>query len=107
MINITEKAAKRVKEMSGELDVGYYCVRVKATGGGCGGIMFDIEFDDQIKENDEITELDGVKFICDEMSFQYLDNIIINYADNDFGGGFTFTGGDIKGSCGCGSSYNF
>jgi iron-sulfur cluster insertion protein len=106
MINITEKAANKVKEMSEELGVGHWIVRAKVLGGGCGGYQVDIEFDDNIQETDEISELDGVKIICDQMSFQYIDSIVMDYAESDFGGGFIFTGGEIKSTCGCGKSFS-
>ena len=107
MIFITEKAANKVKEMSDELDIGHNVVRVKAIGGGCAGVKFDLNFDDQISNDDEISELDGVKVICDPLSIQYMEGVCVDYLESDFGGGFTFTGGDIKSSCGCGKSYEF
>jgi iron-sulfur cluster assembly accessory protein len=107
MINITEKAAKKIKEMADDLVVGYYIVRVKIQAGGCHGYVHDLDFDDQINENDEVAELDGIKVICDEMTYQYMDGIVLDYLESDFGGGFTFTGGGIKGHCGCGKSSSY
>src|ERR1700690_630226 len=94
MIYLTEKAAKQIKEISDSEGIGHYVVRAKVFGSGCNGYQNDLSFD-------EIFEFDGVKLIVDMMSFQYLDEICIDYVESDFGGGFKFAGGGIKSSCGC------
>src|ERR1700676_611121 len=71
MINLTEKAAVKIKQISDDDSLGHYVVRIKTIGGGCAGMTNDMFYDDQISETDEISELDGVKIICDFLSFQY------------------------------------
>jgi iron-sulfur cluster insertion protein len=107
MINITEKAAVKIKEMADEENIGYYIVRAKQIGGGCNGMITDIFFDDIINDTDEVFEFDGVKIVVDMVSFQYLDNSLINYEETDFGGGFKVTNPNIKSSCGCGKSSSY
>lgn len=104
MIHLTEKAAKKVKEISDEDGLGHYIIRAKVIGGGCAGFTNDLEFDSKINDDDEVTELDGVKLICDPMSFQYLDETVIDYGDGLMNAGFIFKNPNSKGSCGCGSS---
>ena len=107
MISITEKAANKIKEISDADAVGHYIIRVKVKGGGCGGIMHDLSFDDQISETDESIIFDGVKVVVDQLSFQYLENLVIDYKETIIGGGFTFGGPDIKSTCGCGNSVSY
>lgn len=106
MIHITEKAALKVKEIADDEGIGYYSIRVKCIGSGCAGFSFDLCFDDQIKDNDEVSELDGVKVICDEMSLQYMDDTVVDYETHMMGGGFKFNNPKSTGSCGCGSSFS-
>ena len=106
MIHITEKAAKKIEEISNEEGIGHYCVRVRVVGGGCAGFTNDMYFDDQVGEMDETFELDGVKVIVDPLSFQYLDEVVIDYVDSQFGAGFKFNNPNVTGSCGCGSSFS-
>ena len=69
------------------------------------GFSHDMQFDDQISDTDEVIEFDGIKIIVDQMSWQYLENLCIDYKESEFGGGgFSFSGPDIKSTCGCGSS---
>jgi iron-sulfur cluster insertion protein len=107
MINLTEKAAKKIEEISDGDGVGHYIIRVKVVGGGCAGMTNDIYFDDQISETDEVSELDGVKVITDFLSFQYLDGTVIDYIESDMGGGFKFINPNVKSSCGCGKSSSY
>lgn len=106
MLHITEKAAKQVEEISNSDGVGHYSIRVKVIGGGCAGFTYDMYFDDTIGDLDEVIELDGVKVICDPMSFQYLDEVVIDWVETPSGGGFKFLNPNVTGTCGCGSSFS-
>lgn len=106
MIALTEKAAKQIRTIADEECIGYYIIRVKVKGGGCAGFEYDLGFDDQINETDEVFELDGVKVICDPMSMQYVEGTVIDYGDSLMGSGFTFNNPTAKASCGCGHSFD-
>jgi iron-sulfur cluster insertion protein len=106
MIHITEAAAKKIEEISNEEGIGHYSVRVRVVGGGCAGFTNDMYFDDKVGEMDEVFELDGVKVITDPLSFQYLDETVIDYVEGPISAGFKFNNPNTTGSCGCGSSYS-
>src|SRR5277367_474061 len=107
MIHLTEKAAKMIEETSNSEGIGHYIIRVRVIGGGCAGFTNDMYFDDTITDMDEVSELDGIKVVCDPLSFQYLDSAVIDYVESPLGsGGFKFSNPNIKGSCGCGSSFS-
>lgn len=106
MIHITEKAADKVKEISDGEGIGHYIIRVKVVGGGCAGFSYDMVFDDSIGDLDEVTELDGIKVVADPISFQYLDEVVLDFLDSEHGAGFKFINPNVKGTCGCGSSFS-
>lgn len=107
MIHLTEKAANKIVEISESEGIGHTTVRVKVLGGGCAGFTQDMTFDDQVSDMDEVIELDAVKVICDPLSFQYLDEVSIDWVDGPIGAGFKFINPNVTGSCGCGSSVKF
>lgn len=107
MIYLTEKAAKQIVEISNAEGIGHLTVRVKVIGGGCAGFTNDMFFDDQVGEMDETFELDGVKIVCDPLSFQYLDESTIDWVESPYGSGFKFLNPNVKGTCGCGSSVSY
>lgn len=106
MIHLTEKAAKQVEALSNDLGIGHRIVRVKVIGGGCAGFSYDMCFDDQIGDLDEVTELDGVKVVCDPMSLQYMEEVVIDWVEGPTGAGFKFLNPNVTGTCGCGSSFS-
>lgn len=107
MIYITEKAANKIREISEAEGIGYLSVRVKIQGGGCAGFTYDMYFDDKTTDMDEVAELDGIKVFIDPLSFQYMDEVTMDYVDGPLGAGFKFLNPNVKGTCGCGSSVSF
>lgn len=107
MITLTEKAVKKVIEISEAEGIGHSTVRVKIMGGGCSGFSYDMSFENVATETDEVFEQDGVKVLCDPLSYQYLDGCEIDWHDAMIGGGFKFINPNATGSCGCGNSVQF
>ena len=107
MIHITEKAAKMVEEISESEGIGHLTIRVRVVGGGCAGFSHDMVFDDQISEMDEVETFDNIKIVVDPLSYQYLDEVTIDFVDGPMGAGFKFLNPNVTGSCGCGSSVSF
>jgi iron-sulfur cluster insertion protein len=111
MISVTEKAALKIQELSDAEGIGHYNVRVRVVGGGCAGFTYDMYYEDKISEMDEVVELTDfygtIKVVVDPVSFQYLENVTIDWEDRDFASGFRFINPNVTGSCGCGSSVSF
>lgn len=107
MITITDKAIIKIKEMSEDMDIGHTKIRVKVVGGGCAGFRYDMEYDDKVGELDEVVEKDGITVLVDPMSYQYLEEVTIDYATELMGEGFKFINPAVKASCGCGHSFDF
>lgn len=106
MMYLTERAAKKIAEIADAEGIEHHVIRAKVLGGGCAGFTYDIYFDDQISETDEVAELDGVKLVTDLMSFQYLNEVTVDFVDGDMGAGFKFLNPNVTGTCGCGSSFS-
>jgi iron-sulfur cluster insertion protein len=105
MITLTELAKQKIKEISEAEGIGHYCVRLKVLGGGCAGMSYDMLYDDQIGEMDEVLEFDDIKIVVDQLSASYMDGLEIDYIDREISAGFRFNNPN-KQSCGCGSSFS-
>lgn len=105
MIQFTEIAVNKLKEFAAAEELPLI-VRLKVLGGGCSGFTFDMCFESKINEADEIIEQDGVKAIVDPLSYQYLEEVVIDFVDGLMGAGFKFLNPKAKGTCGCGSSFD-
>lgn len=106
MIFISELASQRVKEIlvsEGKED-GYF-VRVSVKGGGCSGLSYDIQFDNNIQSEDQFFEDKGIKLCTDLMSFLYVCNSTLEFSEGLNGKGFYFTNPNAARSCACGESF--
>lgn len=106
MLGLTEKAAHKVKEIRDSEGLGEQGLRVRVLGGGCSGFSYDLFFEDETTDLDQIFESHGVKLFVDMMSYQYLEGTEIDYVEGLHGAGFKFINPAAKSTCGCGSSFS-
>ncbi len=107
MIELTERAAKEIRRIIEDQKLAEgTALRVGVKGGGCSGFSYTLGFDDQVAEIDQVTELDGIRVVCDPKSFLYLNGTQIDFEDNLMGRGFKFGNPNASKSCGCGESFS-
>ncbi len=106
MIVLTDKASEKVKEIASAEGLEGQGLRLRVVGGGCSGFSYDLYFEEQTTDMDEQFESQGVKLYVDPLSFQYLENTQIDYVEGAHGAGFKFNNPNVKGTCGCGSSFS-
>ena len=105
-IELTEKAANRVKAiLSSEKKEGF-ALRVAVTDGGCSGMNYNISFDDNQEEFDKVYEMHGVKIFCDLKSWLYVKGTTIDFSDDLLSGGFKIDNPNANRTCGCGESFS-
>lgn len=81
-------------------------VRVGVKGGGCSGLMYNLEFDTALSEQDKVFEDNGVKVVVDKKSFLYLVGTELDYSGGLNGKGFQFINPNANRTCGCGESFS-
>ena len=107
MIQITDKAIDRIATLRQE--EGHpegHNLRVAVKGGGCSGLMYDLLFDGEISDKDEVFEDKGVKVLVDKKSLLYLLGTTLDYTDGLNGKGFQFINPNASRTCGCGESFS-
>lgn len=107
MITITEKAKSHVSTL--RQTEGYtedYNIRVSVKGGGCSGLMYDLDFDNQTTATDQIFEDKGIKIMVDKKSLLYLLGTTLDFSDGLNGKGFQFINPNASRTCGCGESFS-
>ncbi|MDZ4716105.1 MAG: iron-sulfur cluster assembly accessory protein [Cytophagales bacterium] len=106
MISVTDKAKERIIELrKQEGREPTNNIRVSVKGGGCSGLMYDLNFDDQIKPVDQIFEDKGIKILVDKKSLLYLLGTTLDFSDGLNGKGFQFVNPNASRTCGCGESF--
>lgn len=105
MLTLTQVAAEKVKAiMKSEGAPADHGLRISVMGGGCSGFQYRLMFD-SAKEGDEILEQNGVRLMVDPKSLLYLVGTEVDFVDGLNGSGFTLKNPNVKGSCGCGQSF--
>lgn len=105
-ITITETATAKVHQLMKEENMGAdYFVRVSVKGGGCSGLSYDLDFDNERKESDQEFINGDVKIVCDLKSYLYLAGTELDFSDGLNGKGFAFINPNAKRTCGCGESF--
>lgn len=105
MIDMTTKAIQKVRTMATDYEVGEAALRLMIVGGGCSGLSYDMDFDEETKEGDMVFEFEGLKVFVDPMSYMYLEGVEIDYHETFARSGFSFNNPNAQKSCGCGSSF--
>ncbi|MEY2764726.1 MAG: hypothetical protein RLZZ205_1150 [Bacteroidota bacterium] len=107
MIKVSESAKMQVaKLMAEENHPAHSFVRVGVEGGGCSGLMYQLKFDHEMKEGDQVFEDNGVKVVVDRKSFLYLIGTELEYTGGLNGKGFVFNNPNASRTCGCGESFS-
>ena len=107
MVTVTDKAKKMVEELMQQncLDSSHF-LRVSVQGGGCSGLSYKLDFDNEEKPGDQFFEDQGVRFALDMKSFLYLAGTELDFSDGLNGKGFNFHNPNATRTCGCGESFS-
>lgn len=107
MINVTDKAKEEIVTLlSKEGKTLKNNIRVSVKGGGCSGLMYDLSFDPEIHDADEVFEDKGIKILVDKKSLLYLLGTTLDFSDGLNGKGFQFVNPNASRTCGCGESFS-
>lgn len=106
MIKVTEAAKKKAISLMAEEGKDNAFIRVGVEGGGCSGLMYKLEFDTVIQDNDKEFEDNGVKIVVDKKSVLYLAGTILDFSGGLNGKGFVFNNPNAGRTCGCGESFS-
>ena len=105
MITLTENAVTKIREMATD-EFAAYGIRLMVVGGGCAGFSYDMDFENEGREDDEIEEQYGMTVYVDPMSMSYLEGTTVDYVESLDFSGFHFDNPSATRTCGCGSSFS-
>jgi iron-sulfur cluster assembly protein len=108
MIYVSDRAKEKVMQLMEQASVkseGNYFLRVSVVGGGCSGLSYKLDFDNEQKPNDQVFEHNGVKVVTDLKSFLYLLDTTLDFSEGLNGKGFFFENPNATRTCGCGESF--
>ena len=106
-LSITSQAAAKIRGLleAQQKPLDAHALRVGVSSGGCSGLSYVFNLGEP-KEGDLTFVRDGVKVVCDPKSILYLSGSELHYQDSLTGAGFVWQNPNVKGTCGCGTSFN-
>jgi len=107
MLFVANSAKEKIKELRDSGEIGdQHFIRVAVTSGGCSGLTYNLDFDNEDKEGDQVFEDNGIKIVTDLRSFLYVCNTTLEFSGGLDGKGFYFNNPNASRTCGCGESFS-
>lgn len=104
IVNLTDKAASKVKSLLKKENKESYGLRVGVVPGGCSSYMYEIGFEKEARKDDIVIEEKGVKVFINPESISFMKGSTVDYLDTLTNAGFKVNNPNVKTSCGCGHS---
>ena len=106
MITVTDSAKKQaIRLMEDDGKEGFF-IRVGVEGGGCSGLMYQLTFDNERKEDDSSFMDNDIEVVVDKKSYLYLLGTTLDFSGGLNGKGFVFQNPNADRTCGCGESFS-
>jgi iron-sulfur cluster assembly protein/iron-sulfur cluster insertion protein len=105
MLSFTDKSVVQIRQLEAEKAKEGQLLRIFVDAGGCSGFEYGMSFDEK-KEEDKVLESNGVSFLIDETSLEYLNGSVVDFDDGLNGKGFDIQNPNANSTCGCGRSFN-
>ena len=105
MIQVTPSAVQQLRTLlESQPSTSRKGLRVQIAKGGCSGLQYEMTLDEK-RDGDAVVEQDGVQFLVDAESADYLQGATLDYRDGLTGAGFHVVNPNASRTCGCGSSF--
>src|SRR6478609_1440637 len=104
LIKVSESAAKKVGSLLQRQGRPNGVLRVAVVGGGCSGLQYKMDLQDQPANRDILVESGGISVVVDPKSALYVTGSELDYIDA-LDGGFKVKNPNAATSCSCGESF--
>ncbi len=105
-IEISEKAAVRIRGLAAEKGTPNGGLRLGVKGGGCSGLTYFVDWAAEPAKLDQVYERDGARLFVDPKSARFLQGTVVEWQTSLLHSGFVFKNPNVKSACGCGDSFS-
>ena len=105
MITLTDSAAEKVKLLIEDEGDDNLALRVAVRPGGCSGFSYEMFFDTDVADDDDVATFGDVRVIVDRSSAVMLQGATLDFKDG-LESGFSINNPNAQRTCGCGSSFS-
>jgi iron-sulfur cluster assembly accessory protein len=105
LVKLTPSAAQKVSALLTKQGRPNGVLRVAVVGGGCSGLQYKMDLQDNPANRDILVESGGVRVVVDPKSALYVTGSELDYLDA-LDGGFKVKNPNAATSCSCGESFS-
>lgn len=106
LITITPDALRQVRHLIGKQGNSDLALRIGVKGGGCSGLSYVLNLEENPTDRDMVLEVDGLRVFIDRKSARFIEGMTLDYSvKNLLEGGWQFRNPNAQRSCGCGTSF--
>lgn len=106
-VELTDNAIEMIKVALSEEGLSdSHGLRVAVRGGGCSGLEYALDFEENKRPGDTVLEVGDLKVFIDLASKKFLQGTTIDYVKGLHGSGFKFNNPNAERTCGCGHSFS-
>lgn len=106
MIQLSPSAIREVTRMKSKYQNPNLFLRLGVERGGCSGLYYTLELDDNLKPDDYIYNCSGIQVAIAAQSLKYIANLTLDYSEDLMGGSFRFHNPQATAYCSCGHSFS-
>lgn len=106
LVKLTANAAKKVSSLLTRQGRPTGVLRVAVVGGGCSGLQYKMDLQDNPANRDFLVESAGVRVVVDPKSALYVTGSELDYVEALQDGGFKVKNPNAATSCSCGESFS-
>ncbi len=104
VMNLTERAAERIRELIAGNEKQLVGVRVGVKNAGCAGMAYTLDPVEAPEKADDLVSAHGVDVYVDPKAVMFLLGSTMDYERTKLRSGFVFQNPNEVSSCGCGES---
>lgn len=102
---LTERAARHIATQLADRPAAA-AVRLGVSPAGCSGFRYRLEFADAIREDDVVFESRGVRVAVEPASLPHVQGTQLDLVQEGLARRLRFDNPNVRGTCGCGESFN-
>jgi iron-sulfur cluster assembly accessory protein len=106
LIKVSPTAAQKVSSLLQKQGRPNGVLRVAVVGGGCSGLQYKMDLQDQPANRDIMVESGGIRVVVDPKSALYVTGSELDFVDALQDGGFKVKNPNAASSCSCGESFS-
>jgi len=104
LLSLTPSAVEHLKSILKDSPEANNIIKLGVKNSGCAGMSYTMDYIDEVNDNDECIEIEGIRLVIDPKAILFLIGTEMDYEQSALKSGFVFNNPNQTDACGCGES---